>query len=110
MKRINYPNKNSWENLLKRPYGDNESVRERVSKILQAVKSDGDTALKYFNKLLDGFELIDFKVTESELLLAEEGLSRELKTAIRFAKNNITIFHETQIQPQQEIFTIIKLF
>ena len=96
MKIIRYPKREIWKEILARPAFDTKSLERHVQSILNAVKKDGDKALRHFTKALDGAEIEDFAVSASEFAEAETGISRELKEAINQAKSNIEKFHQAQ--------------
>lgn len=96
MKVVNYPNKNEWSILLKRPAIDNSALETIVIKILDDVKENGDYALKKYSLLFDKVQLGSFEVTKQEFSEAEKKVSKELKTAIQLAKRNIEKFHLAQ--------------
>ncbi len=96
MQVIRYPDRNSWEELLKRPVFDNSSLEKTVTNVLQDVKQNGDAAVKKYTEQFDKVNLENFKVSKEEFAAASKLVSAELKKAIQQAKNNITKFHEAQ--------------
>ncbi len=96
MKKYDNPNKNQWGEICQRPTIDYSDLNETVSKILSNVKSNGDNALFEYTLEFDGFELLDFEVSEKELNEAQDAISEELKAAIQLAKSNIERFHLNQ--------------
>jgi histidinol dehydrogenase len=103
---IRYPNKADWKTLLKRPVFDRQDLLQTVSSIIQEVKLNGDKALKRFSKEFDNVELNDFAVSIKELKQAEEHVSGDLKKAINIAKNNISLFHSSQIDEIKKVETM----
>ncbi|MBD0377415.1 MAG: histidinol dehydrogenase, partial [Flavisolibacter sp.] len=97
MKIVVAPAKETWPQLLQRPYTDNASVLATVQTIAQKIKAEGDTALYYFIKKLDGADLNTLKVSEEEIKKADREVSDSLKKAIQQAAKNITRFHEAQL-------------
>ncbi|MBD0288131.1 MAG: histidinol dehydrogenase, partial [Flavisolibacter sp.] len=75
MKIVVAPAKETWPQLLQRPYTDNASVLATVQTIAQKIKAEGDTALYYFIKKLDGADLNTLKVSEEEIKKADREVS-----------------------------------
>ena len=82
---------------LQRPHsGAADSVYTAVREILEAVKRDGDSALRRFCHKFDGYTPEAFLLSEAEISKAEGQLSETLKSAIKAAYANITRFHQSQ--------------
>ncbi len=93
MQVIKYPERKSWEEILKRPTLDNSSLENSVSAILNEVKQNGDAALrKYSEAFGESFS----EISKEEISQAERNVSKELKQAIQLAKRNIEKFHLAQ--------------
>ncbi len=105
MQVYNNPEKNKWEQILKRPAFDFKLLEAAVSLILNDVKQNGDAAVKKYTAQFDGVEFDQFKVTEIEIAESVSLVDENLKTAIEVAKNNITAFHKTQIEPVSKVIT-----
>ncbi|GAB7387971.1 histidinol dehydrogenase [Bacillaceae bacterium] len=73
-----------------------EEQRRAVSAILQAVKTEGDAALRRYTEKFDGVRLETFRVTEEEFAAASSRLTPEFIAALREAADNIRRFHEKQ--------------
>ena len=102
MQQYKYPTSDKWNAILKRPTYDFSEIRSRVEPILEAVKKDGDAALKIFTERFDQVILDDFKVTKAEIEAAKSLVSDELKTAIQTAAANIKTFHSRQkVEPER---------
>ena len=106
IKVIKHPNKEEWQELIKRPVFENASLEKVVKKILEKVKGKGDKAVRKYSKDFDGVKLKKLAVTEKEIKAAENSLSQELKNAIRQAKANIEKFHRSQIEEIKVIETM----
>ena len=63
---INQP-RATWIELLKRPALDNSALREQVGLILNAVKLNGDLAIKQYTKQFDGVAIENNQVLYSEI-------------------------------------------
>jgi histidinol dehydrogenase len=107
---IRYPKKEDWAEILQRPAFDSQDLSATVSAILQEVKANGDNALQEFTKQFDGVEIAEILVTEDEFEEGAKSVPEELKQAIRRAKSNIEIFHQTQIEEPKIIETTNGVF
>ena len=96
MKQIEYPDRNQWPELLKRPALQVESLFDTVRTILDRVKADGDRAVLAYEEQFDRVKLSSLAVGEEEMQEAEDLLDEKLKSAIRLAKQNIETFHAAQ--------------
>lgn len=99
MKTYINPDPKQWNDILQRPVFDPSSLEPAVQEILDAVKAEGDDALRRYTEKFDGVRLDDLQVSSAEMDAAERQVSKELKEAIRIAAENIRRFHERQ-QPQ----------
>ena len=96
MKVIRYPKEEEWDELLKRPVMNVETLRETVRKVLDDVRTGGDRAVKEYEKLFDKVDLESLAVTREEMDEAEQLVSDELKDALALAHENIRTFHAAQ--------------
>ena len=62
MKVIKYPQKTSWPELVRRPAIDNKILRNLVIEIIEAVKTDGDDALRQFSWKYDNVRLKEIEI------------------------------------------------
>ncbi|HMK34320.1 MAG TPA: histidinol dehydrogenase [Desulfomonilaceae bacterium] len=71
-----------------------------VMPILEAVRSNGDEAVRAFTKRFDGADMtpVSFRVTTSEMERAVAGLAPELREAMEVSIRNIRAFHERQAE------------
>ena len=106
MKIINYPDRKTWLELLKRPTFETKSLEKKVNSIILDVKTNGDTAIKKYTLQFDKVELNDFLVSKEEVKAAERLCKPELKKAIQLAKKNIEKFHSSQKQKFKTIETM----
>jgi len=96
MKLIEYPLKNTWAEILKRPVIETSSLNDKVKAILEEIKNKGDKAVSMFSSEFDKVELDNFVVSDEEI---KEGISlidNSLKEAIQKASENIFKFHKSQ--------------
>lgn len=96
MKYIEYPAREEWMELLKRPSFDVTSLFSVVNDVLQQVKTQGDAALRQLEEKFDRVKLNSLAVSPEEFLAAEAAVGAELKEAITLAYRNISAFHEAQ--------------
>lgn len=73
-----------------------EDVFSVVKEILDRVKKEGDTALRFYSKKFDGFEKDDFVVDEKEIEEAFEKVETKFVDIIGEAKTNIENYHLRQ--------------
>jgi len=105
MKIIKYPETTQWKDLLERPVFETASLEARVVPVLEAVKKEGDIALKRFTTQFDGVDIADIKVSSVEIDEANLLVAEELKIAIRAARQNIEKFHSFQKEETKVIET-----
>jgi histidinol dehydrogenase len=96
MQIIEYPCRAEWANVLLRPTKDAKELTAIVQSVLDAVKENGDSALREFGRRFDNVAVDDFRVSEAEMEEADGLVSDELKSAIKQAHENIRRFHEAQ--------------
>ena len=96
MKKILYPHKSEWAELLRRPTQDVSTLFENVSTILKNVKANGDKAVLEYAEKFDHVKLDSLVVTPEEMKEAEAQVPIELKVAILLAQRNIYTFHKKQ--------------
>ncbi len=90
------PERSDWPSLMRRPAMNTASLETVVDSILQAVREEGDVAVKRYTQQFDQAEISTLTVSESEFSDAEQALEENLKAAIRLAKDNIERFHSRQ--------------
>jgi len=96
MKTYKYPSKNSWVEILRRPYFENTSLEKNVEVILKEVKERGDEAVRDFTERFDKVSINEFLVEAALINKAEKEIDQSLKEAIALAKKNIETFHKAQ--------------
>ncbi|MCL4186559.1 MAG: histidinol dehydrogenase [Rhodobacteraceae bacterium] len=84
--------------LMRRAEADLGAVLEGARGIIEAVRREGDAALRRFARDYDGVtgELGGLVATEAEFDAAYRAVSAEVVAAIRYAVGNIRRFHERQ--------------
>lgn len=105
LKIYKYPDKVELKQLLQRPLIDSSSLEVSVANIIKEVKENGDQALRRFSSMFDKVSVEEFKVTGDEIKAAEEEVSNDLKEAIAIARQNIEVFHKSQLTEEPVIET-----
>ncbi len=105
MKIIKYPPRESWPELIRRPAIDSKMLQSAVREILDAVKADGDTALRQFSRKYDGVRLVEIEVQKNEFNTILTDVDDDLRLAIETARENITRFHKSQVEKIRKIET-----
>lgn len=105
MNKYIFPDKKSWNELVKRPVLKREEISETVQNIFDEVKKNGDHALFDFNKKFDAVDIENLSPSIDEVENSENLISEDLKNAIQTAKENITKFHQSQKAEIQKIET-----
>ena len=98
MKLYQFPAKNDWEDILKRPAFDSAALIQKTRVILEDVKSRGNEAVKKYTLQFDGSSIEELRVSDSEIKEAISSLDAALKNAINQAHSNIDKFHRLQVQ------------
>ncbi|MEP9170719.1 histidinol dehydrogenase [Enterobacter hormaechei] len=91
-------NQVSW---IKRPQGQDaqadRSLTEKVSAIIERVKTEGDTALRAFSQQFDKVVPAQFEVSEQEIAEALEGMDAQTRRDSEFAINQVRRFAQAQL-------------
>ncbi|HWS00285.1 MAG TPA: histidinol dehydrogenase, partial [Prolixibacteraceae bacterium] len=96
MQIYRYPPKETWNELVARATSDYSDKLPVVEEVMQSIRTRGDAAVREFTAKFDKALIEDLRISESELLHAENELDPDLAQAIRTAASNIRIFHEAQ--------------
>jgi histidinol dehydrogenase len=104
MRRINYPEKQEWKELLARPDETDSDIEASVLDILNTVRKKGDEALFEYTRKFDGCDLNNLRCPQEMIDSAE--VSDELKDAIHIAASNIRKFHESQSIEESPVETM----
>jgi histidinol dehydrogenase len=106
MKRIEYPSRQQWKELLQRPVIDTATLQQQVKAVMDVVKQDGDKAVLQFTRQFDGVQLDSLEMTEADIAQIIELVPDDLKRAIKQAAHNIRTFHEQQKNTVEVIETM----
>ena len=96
MKKIIYPERKDWADILQRPVLNTQTLRDTVCEVLDRVRLEGDKAVMEYEERFDKVKLESLVVTEIEMKEAEKLVPIELKVAILLAQRNIYTFHKKQ--------------
>lgn len=96
MEIIKYPPRTQWADLIRRPALDVSTLFDTVRTILDAIRSEGDDALRRYEAQYDHVTLGNLEATPDEWAAAPDLLSPELRAAICAARANIETFHAAQ--------------
>ena len=78
-------------------FGEGVTPVESVVRMLADVRRDGDVAVRHYAKLLDGADLEDFRIPDSELDTASEQVTPELWQSLELAAERIRSFHQSTL-------------
>ena len=101
MKLYKYPKKENWLGLSKRPVIEKGTLDNIVEAILNKVSINKDQALYLFTEQFDAVKLKQLNVTDIEIKLANNVVSKELKSAINIGRQNIEKFHAIQKEKKE---------
>lgn len=96
MKKILYPKRAEWAEIIARPHLDVSQLTSTVRGVLDDIKSRGDEAVKEYELKFDRAHLSSLVVSEAEMNEAERLVDDDLKASIRLAHDNIRTFHESE--------------
>ena len=82
---------------------DNSEIEAAVAKIVDAVRKEGDAAVRRFSEQFDKASLEKFEVTEDERAAAVERLDPQTRSDTEFAIANVRAFAEAQLASISEI-------
>ncbi len=105
MKSYRNPSRSEWPQLGQRPTLKQAELTPLLQTIFTEVKTKGDEAVQKYTALFDGVEAVQTRVSETELAVAEQQVSPDLKNSIQLAIKNITAFHSSQEEKPQPIET-----
>ncbi|MFM1807348.1 MAG: histidinol dehydrogenase [Bacteroidota bacterium] len=96
MKRFNQPQISEWGMLTQRPTLDYSRHHDLVQAVFNAVRTNGDAALKAYALEFDHANLETLELSRDNMDRAAAALSDPLKQAIQQAATNIRAFHSAQ--------------
>jgi histidinol dehydrogenase len=96
IQQIDYPDFTQVESILARPQVDQSVYRTKVAAMLDAIKQEGDAAVRRFALQFDGQAPYMLEASADDFRWAEQQLPDDLKSAIEQAYSNIKRFHAAQ--------------
>lgn len=96
MNIIEYPEREQWAEITRRPHIDTTLLYDTVNEVLSDIRANGDTAVMKYEERFDHARLSGLKVSEEEIKEALDNTPKELVDAIRLAHANIRKFHQAQ--------------
>ncbi len=102
---IEYPKREEWENITRRPEKKRDDLNAVVMEVLDNVRKRGDDAVREYERKFDKVELLQIAVSAQEIEEAESLLDTELKESIILAHRNIETFHKAQVFNGKKIQT-----
>ena len=102
MRKYVEPDRQQWVPLTRRVGRDDAMLEWRVAGILEQIRKGGDTALRQVSEAIEGFPLVDAKVSREEIEAAPGLVPEDLKNAIREAAARIRSFHELELPKDTE--------
>ena len=68
MKKIIYPEKKDWVEILRRPALNTDTLRDTVKEVLDKVKTEGDKAVREYEERFDKVKLDSLGLLKRKLL------------------------------------------
>jgi len=106
MKKYYNPAADAWPEICLRPFNDLSEIKDKVQKIIDDIKNEGDIKLRYYSELFDKYSGESLKVNSEEIDAACLILDKELKKAIETAAENISTFHKMQFVEERKTETM----
>lgn len=104
---FNYPDEAVLKQVLRRPEQDLQEVLPAVTKVLQAVKAEGNAAVHRISRQFDSGYVEMHKIQEQAIDAAAALISPALKDAIQVAAENIRRFHAAQALSHIQVETTL---
>lgn len=79
-------------------WGEAVTPAEHVRRILEAVRTEGDAAVRRFSQQFDGSSYTSIEVGPEEIAAAYEQVTPEQHDAIAFAVQRVRRYHEMQME------------
>jgi histidinol dehydrogenase len=79
-------------------FGEGVTPAQSVVRILEDVRHNGDSAVRYYARLLDGVELGELRVDEEQFKKARVQVPTALRNALEVAAARVTEYHRTSLR------------
>jgi len=106
MKTYINPDKNEWPAICQRLTSPDKNLEEKILRIMEMVKEEGDKAVLNFTFQFDKVKLNKLRTPDFEIEEAETKVPAELKEAISISTGNIRKFHSIQHNEEPFIETM----
>ena len=94
MNIIEYPEREQWAEITRRPHIDTTLLYDTVNEVLSDIRANGDSAVMKYEERFDHARLSGLKVSEEEIKEAHDNTPKELVDAIRLAISGSSIRHK----------------
>jgi len=81
---------------------DLSEVRRAVSEIIQAVKTQGEAAVRRYSQEFDSWNPESFRVSRDEVARAEKDIPETFKQDVRFCQDQVRNFARLQLESMRE--------
>jgi sulfopropanediol 3-dehydrogenase len=81
---------------------DLSEVRRAVSEIIQAVKTEGEAAVRRYSQKFDSWNPESFRISGDEVARAEKDLPETFKQDVRFCQDQVRNFARLQLESMHE--------
>ncbi|RYE33491.1 MAG: histidinol dehydrogenase [Hyphomicrobiales bacterium] len=88
IERLKAPGRSAWN--------DNTAVETTVKAVLEAVRQDGDAAVRRYSREFDKLDIDAFEVSPAERTAAIDGLDKQTRADTEFAIERVRSFAEAQ--------------
>ncbi|MDR0559336.1 MAG: histidinol dehydrogenase [Prevotellaceae bacterium] len=105
MQKILFPDEKKKRELIRRPEKSKSELENIVREVFDAVKQNGDKAIKEYTLKFDRILPNDLEISMETVAESEKYVSEKLKNAIFQAISNISRFHESQREKSAKIET-----
>lgn len=105
MEEYIYPLQSEWDKLIERPTASYDDLEDLVSNVFEQIRKRGDDAIFEYTKEFDKVQIHKLQVGKKEILDGVNNIPKDLKNAIKKAKNNIEKFHKAQITKTVKVET-----
>lgn len=82
-----------------------DEIIPRVREIMEAVRTEGDEALRHFTAQFDGARLESLQVTPEEFAAADQAIGPEVRVALQQEINAVQTFHATHLRREEPVET-----
>lgn len=106
MKVIVNPERRDWNDITRRALPDDGAIGERVGRIIERVRREGDAALLALAQEIDKVTLTRVDVGCDQFEAAAAMVGDDLKRAIELSIANVRRFHEAQLSAGVDIETM----